>query len=85
MRPIDWRHSEVDSEQGTIVDAAGYLGPFLAFTLAQMHGDHGPVSEWRLTSHFIPSRARGTTYRSMDDGKRACEKIVAGFADWLSQ
>lgn len=85
-RAIDWIEDAHDTDFGRIVDAYGRLGPITAFSLCQCVNPHakGWLQEWKLTSHFIPSRERGKTYRSIEDGKRACEGIVAGFAQWLA-
>jgi hypothetical protein len=86
VRRVEWQESRVETEHGTVVDYIGMLGPLKAFTLAQASSPRGGwANEWTMTSHFIPSRQRGKTYRNPDDGKRACEDVVAGFARWLTE
>lgn len=83
-RAIRWVEEPMETVSGRIIDAVGYLGPLKAFTLYQACGPKGYVQEWNLTSHFIPTKLRNASFRSVTDGQRACEKIVVGFAKWLS-
>lgn len=78
---VTWTEHRQPSEHGEIVDVIGKLGPLRAFTLAQAVQKR----EWELCSHFIPSKHRGKTFRSIEDGKRTCERIVADFSDWLAK
>jgi hypothetical protein len=80
-RLVDWGKSAKERNDGkTTTDYIGRLGPIVAFTLWEST-DGGT---WTLTSHFIPSKLRNKTFRKVDDGKAACQKIVDDFARWLA-
>lgn len=84
MRKIEWHEERMSTYHGEVVDYVGMLGKLKAFTLYQCVGDKGFIDEWKMTSHFIPSKARNSCYRKPEDGKRACESIVENFARWLA-
>jgi hypothetical protein len=84
-RKIRWQEEKMATITEDVVDAVGYLGPLKAFTLYQVLDDRGGwIKEWNLTSHFIPSKRRKASFRSIEDGQRACETIVREFAKWLT-
>jgi len=80
-RRIIWERKEIDTERGKSVDVVGKLGPLRAFTLCQLVGEE----KWAVFSHLIPSKIKGTIYGSIEDGERACQSVVDGFAVWLNQ